>query len=261
MSTEEGMEDFTWENDFIGYRYYGQERAEKQGTGIAMDIWCKRVPELLTDKWYTPSQNYHIDKGYGADHYNSGKNQGCGGTGISINDSIYFSKPFSDWKIIVNGPIRVVFELKFTGWVLNDKIIEIKRVTLDAGHYFNKIESSYSTEYFTEDYLHTLGFVQRDDSTTIIEKVKGWFASWESLGKDKGNLGTGFIALPNEISKIKTHNNHIVSFMNPKPDIGVTYYTGAVWSEFGDLNTFKEWKNFIENRSACISNPCIVYIK
>jgi hypothetical protein len=246
---------------FIGYRFYGQERAKQQGTGIAMDIWCKRVPELLTEKWYTPSQNYHKDKGYGADHYGSGKNQGCGGTGISINDSIYFSKPFSDWKIIANGPIRVVFELKFKGWSLNDSIIETKRVTLDAGHYFNKIESSYSSAIFSKDYLHTIGFVQRDDSETRIEKDKGWLASWESLGESKGNLGTGFIALPDDIKDIKTYNKHVESFMYIKPETKITYYTGAVWSEFGAFNSMKGWQNFIENQTACVFNPCIVSIK
>jgi len=261
ISSEEGMEDFTWENDFIGYRYYGQERAQKQGTGIAMDIWCKRVPDILTNKWYAPSQSYHVDTGYGADHYSSGKNQGCGGSGIFTNDSIYFSKPFSDWKIIANGPIRVVFELKFTGWVLNDRIIETKRVTLDAGHYFNKIESSYSPEITSLGYSHAVGIVQRDDSETRIEQEKGWIASWESLGKAKGNLGTGLIALPSDISEIKNLNNHVVSLMYPKTENGISYYIGAIWSEFGSVNSLKEWDAFIKNRTSCIFNPCIVSIK
>ena len=261
MPSEEGMEDFTWENDYIGYRFYGQERSKIQGTGIAMDIWCKRVPDFLTEKWYMPSQSYHVDTGYGADHYNSGKNQGCGGTGIFTNDSIYFSKPFYDWKIIANGPIRTVFELKFTGWTLNNNIIETKRVTLDAGHYFNKIESSYSSEIDSLDFAHAVSFVQREDSDSKIEQNLGWMASWESLGETKGNLGTGFIALPSDIIEIKNINNHLVSLMKPKPKIGFTYYTGAAWDEFGSINSKKEWINFIENRTSCIYNPCIVSIK
>ncbi|MBI9041443.1 MAG: DUF4861 family protein [Lutibacter sp.] len=32
MPNEEGMQDFTWENNFIGYRFFGQERAKLQGT-------------------------------------------------------------------------------------------------------------------------------------------------------------------------------------------------------------------------------------
>ncbi|MRT94329.1 DUF4861 family protein [Ancylomarina sp. 16SWW S1-10-2] len=261
MPSEEGMEDFTWENDFIGYRFYGQERAQKQGTGIAMDIWCKRVPDFLTNKWYAPSQSYHIDKGYGADHYSSGKNQGCGGSGIFKNDSIYFSKPFSDWKIIAKGPIRVVFELKFTGWTLNNDIIETKRITLDAGHYFNKIESRYNSDIASLGYEHAVGFVQRDDSDTKIAQNSGWITSWESLGKANGNLGTGFIASAKDIIEIKNFNNHIISLMNPKPEIGISYYVGASWDEFGSVNSKKEWTLFVENRATLIKNPCKLSIK
>lgn len=258
MPTEEGMEDFTWENDYIGYRFYGQERAQKQGTGIAMDIWCKRVSELLTDKWYAPSQNYHIDTGYGADHYKSGKNQGCGGTGIFKNDSIYFSKSFSEWKIIANGPIRTVFELKFTGWTSDNGLIETKRITLDAGHYFNKIESSYNLDITSLGYKHAVGIVQREDSDTKIAQDLDWIASWESLGEAKGNLGTGFIGEQNDIKKI---NNHIVSLMQPNTEDEISYYTGASWDAFGAVKSKEEWTLFVEHRSAFIKNPCKISVK
>ncbi|WP_158978954.1 DUF4861 family protein [Cellulophaga sp. L1A9] len=261
LPTEEGMEDFTWENDFIGYRFYGQERALKQGTGIAMDIWCKRVPEILTKKWYAPSQSYHVDTGYGADHYSSGKNQGCGGTGIFANDSIYFSNAFYDQHIIANGPIRTVFDLKFTGWTLDSDLIEIKRVTLDAGHYFNKIESTYTTDIAALGYTHAVGFVQRDDSYTKIEQDLGWLASWESLGEGKGNLGTGFITAPEAIVKMDTINNHLVSRMQPKPQTGISYYTGAAWDQFGAIPSKEAWLIYIAQQAECIQNPCVITIK
>lgn len=261
IDTKEGMEDFTWENDFIGYRFYGQERAKKQGTGIAMDIWCKRTPDFLTDKWYAPSQSYHIDTGYGADHYNSGKNLGCGGTGVIGNDSLSFSKSFYDWKIIANGPIRVVFELKFTGWTFNPNCIETKRITLDAGHYFNKIESSFNADISALGYKQVIGFVQRADSNTKIESDLGWIASWESLGETKGNLGTGFIALPSDIIEIKHMYNHVVSIMQPKQENGISYYTGAAWDEFGAIKSIQEWISFVEHKTLLIKNPCTVVIK
>ncbi|ADV51278.1 hypothetical protein Celal_4034 [Cellulophaga algicola DSM 14237] len=261
MPTEEGMEDFTWENDFIGYRFYGQERALKQGTGIAMDVWCKRTPDFLTEKWYAPSQSYHVDTGYGADHYNSGKNQGCGGTGLLANDSLYFSNAFYDWKIIANGPIRTVFELKFTGWTLNDTLIETKRVTLDAGHYFNRIESSYSNDIAALGYAPAISFVQRKDSDTKIEQDLGWLASWESLGEGKGNLGTGFITVASDIASIEKINNHVVSILKPKPEDTITYYTGAAWDEFGAISSKEAWLHYIKQQAECIKNPCIISVK
>ncbi|MFW2375791.1 MAG: DUF4861 family protein [Cellulophaga baltica] len=261
LPTPEGMEDFTWENDFIGYRFYGQERALKQGTGIAMDVWCKRVPEILIEKWYAPSQSYHVDTGYGADHYSSGKNQGCGGTGIFTNDSIYFSNAFYDQFIIAKGPIRTVFELKFTGWTLDDDLLEIKRVTLDAGHYFNKIESTYTTDIAALGYTHAVGFVQRDDSYTRIEQDLGWLASWESLGEGKGNLGTGFIVVPDAIVKIDRINNHLVSLLQAKPQTGISYYTGAAWDQFGAIPSKEAWLHYIAQQAECIQNPCVITVK
>lgn len=261
MTTKEGMGDFTWENDCIGYRFYGQERARLQGTGIAMDVWCKRLPDFLTEKWYAPGQSYHKDTGYGADHYNSGKNQGCGGSGIYKNDSIYFSKCLFYSKIIANGPIRVVFELKFTGWTFDKNTIETKRVTLDAGHYFNKIESHYNTDIAALGYNHAVGFVQRDDSDTRIQQNLGWMASWESLGESNGNLGTGYIALPKDVVAIINLNKHVVSIMKPDPKNGISYYTGAAWDKYGSISSKEKWVSFVENEAMLIKNPCKVTIK
>ncbi|MBC5837495.1 DUF4861 family protein [Flavobacterium muglaense] len=261
LSIIEGMDDFTWENDLIGYRFYGQERANKQGTGIAMDVWCKRLPDFLTDKWYAPGQSYHKDTGYGADHYNSGKNQGCGGTGLLKNDSIYFPKPYSNYKIIANGPIRVVFELQFTAWEFDKTIVETKRITLDAGQYFNKIESRYNQDVSTLGYLHAINFVQRDDSQTTIKKDLGYSFSWESLGDGKGNLGTGFMAQPKDIVAIKIKNKQLVSTMQPKLGNAVTYYTAAAWDQFGSIHSPKNWEEYIANKANCIKNPCIIVLK
>jgi hypothetical protein len=259
IPTEEGMEDFSWENDCIGYRFYGQTRAELQSTGTAMDIWCKRTAEDLTEKWYS-GRNYHIDIGFGADHYNSGQNQGCGGSGLLINDSIYFSQAFSDWKIISNGPIRAVFELKFKGWEMDSNIVETKTISFDAGQYFNKIDDKYSGSTHLTNYKQTIGIVQHEQTKHQIEKDLRYVACWEALGEDKGELGTGFIST-NKIPEIHFRNNHVFSVFSVKPNVSTVYYAGAAWSEFGSIDTMEEWKKFIENKASQIQNPCIVCIK
>jgi hypothetical protein len=262
ISKPEGLGDFAWENDYIGYRMYGQARADAQGTGTAIDVWCKRLPDRLTDKWYTPGQSYHVDKGYGADHYASGKNQGCGGSGVYYNDQVYFSKSYSSWKIMANGPIRVVFELEFTGWQFeNNDIKEVKRITLDAGQYFNQIESTYKLSDSTFAFSHAVGIVQRTDSESFIEKKEGWFGSWESLGENNGYLGCGFIAPVSIIIDIKNLNNHLFGLLVSKPGESIRYYTGAAWNEFGPVKSFEIWKTYIENKVQCINNKCIVSIR
>lgn len=266
ISKPEGLGDFCWENDYIGYRMYGQARADAQNTGTAIDVWCKRLPDRLTDKWYTPDQSYHVEKGYGADHYSSGKNQGCGGSGIYYNDQIYFSKSYSSWKIIANGPIRLVFELEFTGWQLeNNDIKETKKITLDAGQYFNQIESTYEFTNRELEFSHAVGIVQRPDSKSFIEMNEGSFGSWESLiipsDTNNGYLACGFIAPVDKLSDVKNLNDHLFALMLAETDKSILYYTGAAWNEFGAIKSFETWKAYVENKVQCINNKCIVSIK
>lgn len=264
ISKPEGLGDFSWENDYIGYRMYGQPRADAQGTGTAIDVWCKSTARRLTDEWYTSGQSYHIDKGYGADHYASGKNQGCGGSGVYYNDTVYYSKPYTTWRIIANGPIRLVFELEFTGWKIGQTDLkETKRITLDAGQYFNHIESTYTSSTNKFDFLHAVGIAQRQDSQSFINKNEGTFESWEQLtvpkDRDNGALGTGFIADPkSSIYDIKNIQDHLFGLMELKPNKSATYYTGAVWSKFGAIKSPEDWKKYVGNKALCIQNKCVV---
>ena len=257
-----GMDDFNWENNQIGYRFYGPTRAKEQATSTGIDVWSKRVPYRMIEKWYHPDTRYHIDTGEGADHYKVGKKRGCGGTGILFNNKIHFSKSFSNWKIIEEGPIRVLFELEFSGWHLNNKQIkEIKRVSLDAGHYLNKFETIYQTEEKTFSFLHAVGITQRPDSETKVDRENGWFGTWESLGKEKGYLGCGIIASTDQIHDIHTQDEHLYMFLKVEISKPIQYYSGAAWSEFGPIKSLDDWKAYIAQQVKCINHPCIVRLK
>ncbi len=67
-------EDFAWENDRIAFRVYGPALAGEVNNGI--DVWTKRVRSLIVQKWYRESEgsspgkdNYHVDRGEGADFF------------------------------------------------------------------------------------------------------------------------------------------------------------------------------------------------
>ncbi|MCG9791599.1 DUF4861 family protein [Flavobacterium algicola] len=267
ISKPEGLGDFSWENDYIGYRMYGQARADAQGTGTAIDVWSKKTSRRLTDEWYTTGQSYHVDKGYGADHYASGKNQGCGGSGIYYDGKVYYSKSYSAWKIIANGPIRLVFELEFTGWQgENSSLKETKRITLDAGQYFNQIESTYTSPTNEFKFSHAVGIAQRQDSQSFIDNKAGLFESWEKLiipaGRDNGSLGTGFIIdTDTNLIAIKNMQDHLFGVMKVKSNNKISYSTGAAWSEFGAIKTPELWKSYVQNKALCIANKCIISIE
>ena len=74
----ERFDDFAWENDRIAHRMYGKALETWAGeplTSSTVDIWTKRVPQMVIDEWYMVD-NYHVDTGQGADFYSAGKSRG-----------------------------------------------------------------------------------------------------------------------------------------------------------------------------------------
>ena len=65
----ERFDDFAWENDRIAHRMYGKGLETWAGeplTSSTVDIWSKRVPDMVIDQWYMVD-DYHADNGQGAD--------------------------------------------------------------------------------------------------------------------------------------------------------------------------------------------------
>jgi hypothetical protein len=98
----ERFDDFAWENDRIAHRMYGRALETWAGellTSSAVDIWSKRVPQMVIDEWYMVD-NYHVDSGQGADFYSAGTSRGCGGTGFWADGKLWVSKNFVDTLVL-----------------------------------------------------------------------------------------------------------------------------------------------------------------
>ena len=144
----ERFDDFVWENDKIAHRTYGKALETWKGeplTSSTIDIWSKRTPRMVVNDWYL-SDDYHVDHGDGADFYSAGPSRGCGGSGLWAADKLWVSKNFVNSKVLANGPIRVMFELEYEPYDVNGATVsEVKRVSLDAGHYLDCYQSRYSS--------------------------------------------------------------------------------------------------------------------
>src|SRR5438067_6230668 len=116
----ERFDDFAWENDRVAHRIYGPAlgtpaAGSSQMFSSGIDVWCKRVRYPIIDRWYLMG-HYHDDTGEGLDMYDVGKSRGCGGTGIWDGKQLFVSKNWTSWKVLANGPVRVVFELTYEPW-------------------------------------------------------------------------------------------------------------------------------------------------
>ncbi len=126
-------ESVSWENDKIGFRVYFDCRNVK-------DLFGKLKPEMIIDKIGTPgSPSYHELAKWGMDILHCGSSLGSGGLAILRNDSLFRlgSTEVYEYQKIVEGPVRSVFELRYSGWDVNgEKLKAVERISIYPGKYW-----------------------------------------------------------------------------------------------------------------------------
>lgn len=260
-------QDFAWENDRIAFRVYGSPLAGDVKNGT--DVWNKRVRYPIIKKWYdgeeqNPKISYHQDHGEGADYFSVGKSLGCGSAGIIWKGSLVQSGLFSFYRVITNGPIRISFELYYPKMKLDSsEVLEIKRVTLDAGSNLNRIEEQFISNYPIDDLTVATGLVKRKNTAASQNANKGWMSLWGLTTSDSavGFLGTAVVMGNMQPTVSSEDSIHWLLTTSLKKRFSVTYYTGACWTLSGDYSTEKEWHEYLERFSENIKQPLVVKIK
>lgn len=176
-------DDMAWESDRVAFRIYGEglKKTPSAMSSNGIDVWQKRVRALVVEKWYTKGHDaYHIDTGEGADFFDVGETLGVGGTAIWANDSIYRGDNFKAWKVIANGPIRAIFELRYDPWKGGGvTVAETKRVSIDAGQNLYRSESIFRSDA-TGEIPYAIGLVKRTGmrGTESSEGEWAWLSGW-----------------------------------------------------------------------------------
>ena len=264
----ERLDDFAWENERIAHRTYGPALAAPAAAGTdkevlvtsGLDIWFKRVPYPIVDRWYNKGHDhYHHDEGEGMDMYNVGKSRGCGGTGVWDGKALYTSTNYASWKVLANGPVRAVFELTYNSWdAAGAKVAEVKRFTVDAGHYLDQIDSTFT---FTgaEQLNVAVGLNKtptdkgQSPKIAVIErKADGAVLQWVEQ-EHNGAFGTA-VVLPGASALTEDPLNQLVvaKATSGKP---VRYYAGAAWSRAGEITTRAQWEAYVANAAARAAHP------
>lgn len=265
----ERTDDYAWENDRVAFRTYGpeaQRRVEEGEPGgtlsSGMDAWLKRVEYPVIDKWYKNNEEeegaYHKDTGEGYDPYHVGPSRGVGGTGIWMNDSLYTSKNFTDYKTIAVGPVRTVFELEYAAWNAGSiKVKETKRISLDLGSNLSRFESVYESEEPLPNV--TIGLMLHEKEGEIrAEKEEGWFRYWEPM--DGSELGVGVVIAPAMVMNYKDHrvdykDGSQLLVMADAKDNKVVYYAGFGWKKSDQFADAGEWDAYLKHFAERLANP------
>ena len=273
----ERLDDFAWENDKVAHRTYGPALAAPAPSGVTkevlvtsgLDVWCKRVSYPIVDRWYNKGHDhYHKDEGEGMDMYQVGPSRGCGGTGIWDGKTLYVGRNYKSWKIITNGPIRTVFELTYDVWdVAGAKVSEVKRFTVDAGHYLDQMDSTFTaTGGAAPELIVAIGLNKNpadkgQDAVIALtpSPADGSLTQWIAQ-KTNGELGTAIIVPTGSFKGFAADDRN--ELVLAKVDSGQTlrYYVGAGWSKAGDFKTQADWNAYVAACAARAASPVKVAV-
>jgi len=270
----ERLDDFAWENDKIAHRTYGPALAapdvdhtgKETETESGIDVWCKRVSYLTVDRWYTKG-HYHQDEGEGLDMYEVGQSRGCGGTGIWDGHALAISGNFETWKVIANGPIRAIFELRYGAWTAGGrKVAETKRYTVDAGHYLDQVDSTFTAaDGRTDDLTVGIGLDTasadkgQDPHFDVFSSPAGTLAVWQ-VEKTHGSIGTAVIVPPASAAGFARDALNELILARVAPGFPLRFYAGAAWSKAGEIMTADAWVAYVAEWAARINRPVRVSV-
>ena len=265
----ERYDDFAFENDRIAHRIYGPGletdvagRSRMVGSGI--DVWCKRVPYLVVDRWYLRGHDaYHKDNGEGLDFYSAGTTRGAGGTGVWDGQRLRVSQNWRACRVIANGPLRAVFELTYATWDAGNgaTISEVKRFTVDAGHNLHRVESTYSVRGAPTVEV-ALGLGKMKDkgrelaADTINDMSAGLMTRWTTHANQPvdGELGTA-VVLPGGFSRFLEDDLNQLGLTPVKDGQMLLHYVGAGWSRSGQFADARAWNSYVSEFAARLASP------
>ena len=264
---DDPRDDIAWESDRIAFRIYGEglKKTSSSMSSNGIDVWPKSVKSLVVEKWYTKGHDaYHIDTGEGADFFDVGETLGAGGTAIWKNDSIYRADNFKSWKIIANGPIRAIVELRYAPWSGGGiTISEVKRITVDAGQNLYRSESIFSGESSSIQYA--IGLVKRPGmrGTESKERTWAWLSGWGPVAPKNGGhgeLGTAVLIERDRLTDWKEIGNHYLAIGSARAGAPAVHYVGAGWTASGDFPTPQSWWAYLDRFADRLASPITVTI-
>ncbi|MNX80289.1 hypothetical protein D3C86_1119440 [compost metagenome] len=255
----ERKDDFAWENDKIAFRVYGKALENTKEDAYGLDVWVKRTDKLVINERYKRNE-YHIDHGDGMDYYHVGFSLGAGNMTPYVNDSIYYSGNYRQWKVLDNGPLRSTFQLTYDTWNAGGiKVKAIKTISLDAGSQLNKIENVYS---FDDDkpLSVVVGIVKRPENGFVsLNEKQGIMCYWEPVHGQDGTTGVGSL-FTTHVSSMMVTNKQLLATTSVKNNVPIIYYTGAAWDKAGEITDAKQWYIYLNNFYQEIKEPLVINV-
>lgn len=256
----ERKEDFAWENDKIAFRMYGKELEKTpKEMGYGMDVWVKSTDRMILNERYKRAE-YHIDHGDGMDYYHVGLSMGAGSMMPYLEDSTWYSKNYSSYKILDNGPLRTTFQLFYNEWQVGYmNLTAIKTITLDAGSQLNKINVQYNGCKDTVLPVVAGIVLRKGSDVKYQDKIGGVMTYWEPQHGLDGTTGVACI-FTSPILQMKELNGQLLGITSTDRKHSVTYYAGAAWDKAGFITNAQHWNRYILDFKNQLNNQALIKI-
>ena len=269
----ERTDDYTWENNKVAFRVFGpvaQKMVEDNIPGgtlsSGVDAWLKKVEYPIINKWYKETLvdktgNYHEDTGEGLDNFHVGVSRGIGGIAVKVDDIYYFSKNFTKWKTITNGPLRTSFYLEYENWdAAGKKITESKIISLDLGSNLTK----FTTHIKGSNTISAGITLHEKDGEVTGNNKKGWVSYWQPHADSE--LGTAIVADYETFKSFEKYDVETKDLSNAYAHLtvknnSVIYYAGFGWKKSNQFTSKQEWESYLNHFSEQINNPLEVSLK
>ena len=272
-------ESVSWENDIMGFRNYFDCRNAK-------DLFGKLEPGMIMDKLATmESGSYHKLSDWGMDVLHVGPSLGAGGLAIYHQDSLYRlgSTEKFEFKVISRGPVRSIFDLKFSGWNVDGKMLDAtERISVWAGKYYFQSDVTVSgieneeelaigivTSYLKDK--KPFEFIANNEFTAVathdVQSMNEDYLGLGILVKSDEKVRTGDAPLlPIEVVKGSRWNQpvgetHFVT-QKMKSNPTATHYFFAVWEkENSDWAKQEKFEQLMKIQANELSSPVVVKVK
>ncbi len=266
----ERLDDFAWENDKVAHRAYGPALGAPAAAGSTkevlvtsgIDVWFKRVPYPVVDRWYNKGHDhYHYDQGEGMDMYNVGKTRGSGGTGVWDGKALSVGRNYTTWKVLANGPVRAVFELAYDAWDAGGtKVSEVKRFTVDAGHYLDQIDSTF-TFSGPKELTVAVGLNKnptdkgQEPKVAVLETpADPSLVQWVTQ-RNNGAFGTAIIIPQAEKGAYAADESNLLMLAKVTSGQPLRYHVGAAWTRGADFSSQQDWQAYVAAAAARARAP------
>lgn len=263
---QEKRDDVAWENRQVAFRTYGMglQEIEENFVSSGIDVWMKRVPELVIEDWYADG-HYHTDTGEGADFFSVGEALGAGGTALWRNGQLHRAPNFSDYEIVTNGPLRAIIELEYGPWDAGElSVTEHKRITIDAGEHFFRSESTFEAEG-ADSLTYATGLVKRDGAVGSMSRAHPW--AWLSLwgpvatgSGGHGDLGTAVLVDSARLHAMTETGDHYLALVRVAAGEPAMHYVGTGWTATKEFGGVEDWWRRLDAFARSLHEPLQVEV-